>query len=557
MRKYITAWLAVTALFLGGMGALRLSAGLLNIRPILIFSSLFQNKNKIADNGCSGDNPVAGGNQGDPVACQASNTPTQIIDGYLIALEWTKGNSSGGIDLGYESNTVPGQYDFAKLYSNNSLGFYLAQNCKTSVSSHPCYIAISSGLTGAGGTTPMAPGYTADDFANGTILTGANNWPDQAANLNPWNTTTKFVVTETVSFGGQYWTLGGTVPCQPTGIVGPSADGCPWTGPQAHAPAQDFATCTGTTYNFPTGMPAQGVFNIDNTATACGGIQCTEAQLTGSIVNGLQTPVWMAHVIAFKAFELDQKNNHPTAYAADKYNRIAMWKVGETNPNVCEAQFEAQYGLTQDQFYNNVTTKYDRQVGIFQAYQASIGYNVIQDVSFSIGVNSWADAQAALGPKYGVGIGMQGLRAGTGNASTGVPAQDYASYLTGGNGTGDWISNFKAYCAGLPECHIQEQAASFYDSSQTGDGRVMYPLSALFCNAQQFCSWEGWWQEFVCAADTGGSAPANGNCPTPGPAGTSGPTASPIPLQSYFTVLQQAGKYGIPAPLSAGVSRGN
>lgn len=481
------------------IGALLLSStlavGALTLPPIYLMSTTFGHTFVVGTSGCSGNSPSGSG--GSTNACGQLNKPTQIMDGYLIDLAWATGQPQYGLDFGIESYSAPGSYSYTNIFGSQALGYVAGLSCGTSSSaSHNCWLAIAPALNESPGQVPL---YAFSDYANG-VYNGTSNWPDQAANANLWAPGTTYLPSETVSYGGQYFRLGGTAACIATGASGPNGDSCNWGSATSHAAALDVVTCSASFAG--TNLPANSTANIDASTCGSGGTSpCSETELQTGMVSLFETPARVAFINYIEHLMSQIKNSQPSIYSQLKYMRIGFGSGAESNPSVCESEWTSLFGLTNTQYETAYIAQVQKVLTALIAYGKTIGWTVPFDFGYGYSTPSltYVDAVAQAVAALNVSIGLEGLK-----------GTDYASYAAGTACNNDWCHLQQAYCSKLPMCHIQEFTESIENCSSTGCLTQYYPFAAWLRGTTPYFI-ESFGQDARCATDSGFS---DTNCPT-------------------------------------------
>lgn len=202
-----------------------------------------------------GGGACPGGTGGSPGFCTEVSTVLPYVDGVTLQPVWSKGNSASGTgqEIGIESQTVPGSYDFSEwdVILGTAVAAYSKLTCGALLHppGHLCLLGIAPAhqkFVGASGINTFVPPYI---FSTATISGGACNgltWADCAA--PSWAASTPYPAGYTVKFGGLFYQNTTAAGNCTSGLSGPTgSDGsCTWGAGAAHGAPQD--STFGTNY---------------------------------------------------------------------------------------------------------------------------------------------------------------------------------------------------------------------------------------------------------------------------------------------------------------------
>jgi hypothetical protein len=387
------------------------------------------------------------GTGGSPQYCNYQISVLPNIKGTVFGVTWAQGNVISGTDVGVESNSTPGQYNWTGF--DAMVNGYAEQTCGANLASGgaPCLVSFAMG---------MAENHGLLNSGNGNTFTPqyiyGQSWSNNVAPT--WATGTTYLAKQDVMYGGTYYQNNGTNgSCISSGSGGPASDtGCPWTSTGSNAAVQDatFGTeyLVGSNSNWPT---LGSVANL-NSATCVGGTAaCTAAIVAQGAPVTFETPVFAAWKNFLTAFF---QHIAAAPYASQvRYVRTGIGQAsGESYPWDASL-LQPLSGGTQTTLGNTWLAFHASYVNDLEAARnmnfPAAGLNITSNGCLPAVPCSWADQEAADGAAIGAGPGSESLQ-----------VADVTAYAGGTNCSNDWCLVFTLYGPTAPFVELQELEAS-------------------------------------------------------------------------------------------------
>jgi hypothetical protein len=452
-----------------------------------------------------------GGSGGSSGFC-AVQTDLPNLSGIMIQIYWSTGQVVNGTDLGIGNTSTQGSYSWTNF--DTTIENYTSQSCGANLlgGAHGCYVALVDG--------------------------SATNQPDGNPNTN----TPRYVATQAYADAGTpAWAPGtysenldvlyqGTYYTQASG--GTCTDvtfgsGCTWSSTGAHAAPQNFTFSNAIPGTTNANWPVTTTANI-NSATACGGSQCT-SQLLVAGFPAPETPILMAKK-AFRAALLAHIAAAP--YASQVvYLRVCIGEGGE-NWSRNYQQLELLVGNNQTRMQNQWLEYLYLSESLAVSVWKTSGVSFPLDGSFEGGnfglSSSAADTMASYAASLNMGMGQQGIE-----------TPDIANFAAGTSCNNDWCHVMQTY-PNSPLFEMQSVQESDPSNVNGAVGSLVYllPLYALL-RGHSPIYFEAWSGDLRCAYESGYT---DSNC-------TSG-FAPDVAYQNLFQQLQA----GVPAPFGIGLA---
>ncbi len=453
-----------------------------------------------------------GGSGGSSGFCSVqSDLP--YLQGVMIQIFWAQGQTTNGLDLGIESNTTPGSYQWTNF--DTTINNYASQSCGANLAggAHPCYIALVDGSASNipnGNPNTNTPQYIAtQSYAN--------------ASAPAWTANTTYSENLTVKVGSNFYQQNSGATCTDGSTFG---SGCTWANMGSNAPPLNFAFNNGLPGTSNPNWPTLTTANINS--TSCNSAQCTAALLVAGFP-APETPVLMAKK-AFRTALL--AHIKASSYASNVvYLRVCIGEGGE-NWSRNNTQLQLLVGNNsmrlQNQWLEYLYLSETAAVSVWN----SAGVSFPLDGSFEggqFGLSAGAaDTMAGYASQLGIGMGHQGLQTG-----------DLSNYAGGSICTNDWCAIFKTYSNSRL---FEMQTVSQSDPTNTsGSVLALYNLlpfaAQLRGNTTLYL--ELWQGDLRCAYESGY---IDSFC-------TSG-IAPDVAYQQLFAQLEA----GVPAPFGVGLA---
>jgi len=477
---------------------------------------------------CNGTSP--NGTGGISTYCPVMANVAPNFDYVIMPIRWVLGTTDGMVDTGIEGTIAPTsnpppstQYTFMNLDAR--VFTPLTQfTCATNLGRpHPCWFALQLGPMQAGNIgQKQVPDYVYN-FGTGT-------WADTAA--PPWTAGTTYYTGQTVTFGGSYYTLAiNVVSCTPTGVAGPTSDGCTWGTPTTHAPPLDVAAC-----GFPyqgSGLPANAIANINS--TTCSGGQCLVSQLQTGVPAIWENPAYVSEVNAWNALMGFINTKTYAQYA--KYARMGLVTDGTT---YIECEDEASPGKGLDTLVSSSGTASTRMIAMESLWtkfaktfwgaglRATKAAGITFDANFACNSTTCDTNLAASAASTGGFIGILGLE-----------ATDITNWYAGNRVTNGWTTAFSTYSNVVAGFHMQQIGASNTTTCALTVTcmQYIYPFVSLFRQVHPIYL-EIYASDMRCAFDSTwvGAGCASGAAPYQPWANTVGMLGRNLPAPSEFVL---------------------
>jgi hypothetical protein len=453
---------------------------------------------------------------------QANDLPW--VRGVVIILRWAQNQSTDGSDLGVESNTTAGSYNYTNI--ETVITGYTSQTCGANLpgGGTPCIVGLIDGASSSASTNSNTPAYIYDQ-----------PWANTAPQA--WVANSTYAYGQTVKYSSTYYQAQPASGSCSAGATPPTTAGaCSWTSFGSTAPPQDAtfsSSFPGTTNpNWPTSTTA----NI-NSATACGGSQCTDTLLQAGTPAAWETPVVQAKINWINAVMARVASQSYGTQVV--YLRNSLGSGGENfTRNNTQMQLVCNNSSTcvQNAWVQAVTQII---AGAAAGKPSTATFALMTSISGgALGLtNAAADSMAAAAVANGINFGAQGME-----------LTDVNAFAAGTTCTDDWCSLFKTYNGQVQYFELQMIAqsdpvcANGTTNSSTGCLPALLPLGSflrysetLFLEiyAQDYrCTYEATYTDSLC---TSGNAPD-------------------IAYQQLFQQLFWA---GVPSPPGYGLARGS
>jgi hypothetical protein len=460
-----------------------------------------------------------GGTGGSAGYCAVQLNDLPWVRGVLIILRWAQNQPTNGVDLGVESNTTAGSYNYANI--DTVIEGYTSQNCGANLpgGAAPCLVALADGSSSSSTTNANIPLYVLDQ-----------PWANTAA--LPWVANSTYPYGWTVTYGGNYYQAQPTTGTCNAGAVPPTTPGtCVWTNFSTSAPPQDMSFSSSFPGTSNSSWPTNGNYNV-NSATACGGGQCTDALLQAGFPAMFETPVLQAKINWINNVQLHLAQ---APYASQlRYLRNAGGSGGENFPRN-SAQLQLITGNSSTAMQNAWVQSVVQLIqGMRAGYPANATFGIETSISGgALGLsNANADSMAAAAVASGVNFGSQGME-----------LSDVTAYQKGNACTDDWCALFTTYNGKTAFFELQMFAES--DPSCSTSVSPTGCLTALLWLGAQLRGTEPLYLE-IYSQDYRGTYEPTFTDPQW--------TAGYAPSVSYQQLFQQLFWAGAPAPLGAGLA---
>jgi hypothetical protein len=435
------------------------------------------------------------------------------IPGVMFSVFWAQGQTVNGMDLGIESNATQGSYSWTNF--DTMVNNYAGQTCGANLpgGGHPCYVALVDGFDS------NVPNNNPNTNVPQYVPTQA--WADAAAPA--WAPGT-YAENMTVLKAGVYYQQNSGATCTDVTF----GSGCTWANFGPHAAPQNFAFSNGLPGTSNPNWPVNTTANI-NSATACGGSQCTAALLVAGFA-APETPIMIAKQ-QFRAALLAHIKA-ASYYSTIQYLRVCIGEGGENwSRNNTQLQLLVGNNSTrlQNQWLEYLYLNESAAVG--QALTAAVSFpldGAFEGGQFGLTAGA-ADTMASYAAQLGMGMGMQGLQ-----------TADINNFASGSSCVNDWCAILQTY----PNSTLFEmQTVGQSDPTDTtGPVKSLVNLIPLFARLRGNTRiyFEAWPGDLRCAYESSYSD-ANG-C-----------TAGLAPVIAYQQLFAQLAQ-GVPAPLASALA---
>jgi hypothetical protein len=461
------------------------------------------------------------GTGGSPGYCAVQANDLPWVRGVVIIMRWAQNQVTNGLDLGVESNTVPGSYSFVNL--DTVITGYTSQTCGASLpgGGTPCLVGLVDGSASSATVNANTPLYVFDQ-----------PWANAAP--NPWVANSTYSYGWTVTYGGNYYQAQPASGTCSAGAVPPTTAGaCSWTSFGSTAPPQDASFSSSNPGTTNPNWPVSTTANI-NSATACGGSACTDTLLQAGFPACWETPClqakvnWINNVMTHVA-------NAP--YASQVvYLRNSLGSGGENfTRNNTQLQLVCNNSSTclQNAWVQGVSQIAAGTAAGKPANATFVGMTSISGGALGL-TNANADSMAANAVANGLSFGAQGMQ-----------YSDLTAFAAGTACTDDWCALFKTYNGRTQLFELQTFAQSdptcSTGTSSTGCLDKLLPLGA-FLRFGEPLYLEIYAQDYRCAYETY----IDTLC-----------TSGLAPYVTYQQLFQQLFWAGVPTPAGYGVARGS
>jgi hypothetical protein len=434
------------------------------------------------------------------------------IAGVMIQIYWAQGQTVNGLDLGIESNSTQGSYNWTNF--DTTINNYAAQTCGANLAGggHPCYVALVDGsASNIPNNNPNSntPQYVATQAA-ADALTPAWAPGTYSENLS-------------VLYGGVYYQQNSGATCTDVTF----GSGCTWASTGAHAAPQNFAFSSGLPGTSNPNWPTSTNANINS--TTCNGAQCTATLLVAGFP-APETPILMAKK-AFRAALL--AHIKASSYSSNiVYLRVCIGEGGENwSRNNTQLQLLVGNNATrlQNQWLEYLYLSESIAVSLWKT--AGVGFPL--DGSFEGGqfglTSGAADIMASYAAQLGLGMGQQGIQ-----------TNDVNNFAGGSSCSNDWCNVMQTY----PNSTLFEmQSVGQSDpTNTTGPVKSLIYLLPLYAQLRGNTKiyFEAWQGDLRCAYESGYSD-------------SNGCTNGLAPVIAYQNLFQQL-QAGVPSPFASAMA---